>query len=70
MLLITPTFLVVQEKKNSEQLVSKNDNKPICGVIVATYGLKKFGLELSYHRLPAKIHRLNPDATLELKYYN
>jgi len=51
-LLITPTFLAIQEKKNSEKLVSKNDNKPLWGVIVTTCGLKKSGLELSYHKLP------------------
>ena len=59
-LLVTPAFLVVQEKKNSEQLVLQNDNKPICGVIAATYGLKKFGLELSYPWITSKDPSLKP----------
>jgi len=51
-LLITPTFLVIQEKKNSGQLVSQNDNKSLTGVIDPALGLKKSGRELSYHELP------------------
>jgi hypothetical protein len=46
-LLIIPTFLAAQEKKISGQLVSQNNNKPISGVSVTTYGLKRSGLELS-----------------------
>jgi hypothetical protein len=45
---VTLTFLVVEEKKNSGQIVSQNDNKPLSGVIVTTYGLNKSGLDLAY----------------------
>jgi hypothetical protein len=59
-LLIIPTFSIIQEKRVSGQLISQNDNHSISGVIVTIYGLKKSRLELSYDELPGNGPSLKP----------